>query len=381
MVKTKKLSIAVIQQTPDLGGAEEYMISLITLWKNKGHHVLLASNLARMLERVPSVEKVRIPVILDVIGNYRGLIKSTLALPYAFWFYSLLLYRLKKHRTDVIIMSGFSEKMLVTFLSGIFRIPVVWIEYGSLRTIFKRNAYIPKLLYVMLKNIPAWIVVPSNHTKLSMIRDAGVSIEKLRTIPCGVRIPNSSHVVSDTKKKHFIIGNVSRLTREKGQQYLIEAMPEILKSIPQARLILIGAGFDKPFFQKLIQKYNLEDHAQLLDYVQDVGKYYDMMDLFVFPTIWELEGFGLVTVEAMMHRLPVVATNFGPVSEIVDDGKTGILVKPHNAHDIAEAVIRLAEDKSMRTEMGTSGYKKAISVYNSEVIADEFIRLFYQAIS
>lgn len=376
----KSLSIAVIQQTPDIGGAETYMLTLLTGFMKRHHRVQMATNNKKFakLAEDNNIPVTMIPVILDVIGNWKGLIKALMYLPYACWFYTTLVRRYKKDQVDVLFMSGFSEKMLVTFLCHLYRLPVVWLEHGPLTVIFPRNFGLPKALYVFCSQFTDVIVTPSLYTKKSLVKDGGLLSDKIVHIPDGVHI----HEKKDMRHRStdFIIGNVSRLTREKGQQYVIEAMPHILAELPKAKLLLIGAGLDKPYFQELITQQHVEDAVQVLDYVSDVDTFYDQMDVFVFPTVWDLEGFGLVSVEAMAHRLPVVASNFGPVPEIVDDNHTGILVKPHDASAIARAVIKLAKDEKLRIRFGENGYKKAKSVYNSERVVDEFVRLFYQAI-
>ena len=132
---------------------------------------------------------------------------------------------------------------------------------------------------------------------------------------------------------NFIIGSVSRLAREKGQEYLINAMPYILKKVPSARLLIIGDGPDKIYFEKLITSLDLAKKVKITGFVKDLSKYYSMMDVFVFPTVWDLEGFGLVLTEAMSHKLPVIANNIGPLPANIQDGKNGILVDVKNKRD------------------------------------------------
>jgi len=275
-VDLPKLTIAVIQQTPDVGGAETYMCSLVSEFYKAGHRIILTSNNNKFIKlfKQVKIKTYKIPIILDVIGNYRGLIKSILNLPIACYFYIKLLLTLKKQKTDIILMSGFSEKMLVSFISIFIRIPVVWIEYGPLTTIFRRNFYLPKILYRLVNKIPKSVIVPSNNTLQSMIRDARVSLAKLALIPCGVKIPQTTKP-SDRKsfpklKNKFVIGNVSRLTREKGQQYILQSMPEILKYIPNAHLILIGDGPDKAHYTRLIKELGVEEYVWITGFVQDL---------------------------------------------------------------------------------------------------------------
>jgi len=379
-----KLHIAVIQQTPDIGGAETYMVSLLTVLKDKGHTVTLASNLDKLLMLGASFQTYKLPVVLDIIGNYRGLIKTLLVFPYALYFYSSLLRKLKKQQVDVIVMSGFSEKLLVTVLSPFLSLPVVWIEYGRLETIFKRNFYLPKVLYRIVKGIPKKVIVPSKNTMLSLMQDARVSLAKLILIPCGAVIPGKKKYTREELlpgwEKAFIIGNVSRLTREKGQEFLMKAMPMILKEIPTARLLLVGGGPDKRGYEALVRKLQLENRVLLTGFVADPYDYYPLMDLFIFPSTWELEGFGVVLPEAMLHRLPVIAAKTGPIPEIIEDQKTGVLISPGDEKAIAQAILRLYKNPRQRRALAEAGYRKAKGYYTIARVSETVQDIFYDAI-
>lgn len=377
-----KLNIGIIMQSPDIGGAETFMDLLIRSFLANGHKVTVATNQQKFLtlvQKQPIKTKV-IPFILDINGNKRGLIKSLLLLPYAIVFYSRMLSELKKNKVDVLLMSGFSEKMVTTFLAPFFSLPVVWIEYGPLAPVFHRNFFFPKIIYRLLKHTPKTIVVPSENTKKSLITDARASLAKLIVIPCGVSIPpkKSITILPEWKGKK-IIGNISRATKEKGQAILIKAMPMILKAVPDARLILIGDGPDRPFYEKLIHELKLEDSIKIIGFAQDTNNYYQTMTLFAFPSMWDMEGFGMVVSEAMMHGLAVVGSDLGPVRETVSNGKTGILVKSGDIKAFAAAIILLLQNNEKRNIFGVAGKQKAMEEFEITKIAKRYEQVLYDA--
>lgn len=358
-----KFKIGIIQQSPDMGGAESYMLSLIREFKKKDCEIYFASNKGKFYNygKKISDKYSEIPFVLDVIGNYKGLIKSIVLTPFAIVFYIKLLFFYRKSGINIILMSGFSEKMLVTALSPLFGIPVAWIEYSRLRVVFERNFSIPRRLYLKFQNITQKIIVPTKYTKKGLVEE-GVKVEKIVVLPLGVNI---SYTVNNKKgNSEFIIGNVSRLTREKGQQILINAMPEILKSIPKAKLLLIGHGPDKYYFKSLIRKLKLTKNVELKGYVKNLDELYKKMSVFVFPTIWNLEGFGLVTIEAMSKKIPVVASDSYPVKEVV--GKSGLLFKVGDSVDLAAKIIMLYKNNNLRKRIAEEGFKKTQEIYNIE---------------
>lgn len=383
--ENKNLTIGIIQQTPDIGGAETYMESLVSQFHKEAHNVVVASNNDAFLKMFDNekIYKIKIPFVIDIIGNYRGLVKSIIILPLAIKFYLQLLTLFKKKSVDVIIMSGFSEKMLVTAFSQIFNIPVVWIEYGRLTSVFKRNLYFPKIVYRLLKNIPKKIIIPSKNTMQSMTQDARVSLSKLSLIPCGVKIENrNKHLKKLISKPHkkFIIGNVSRLTREKGQDVLIKALIEIKSRFRDVECMIIGKGPDKQYYEKLISENNLEDTVKLTGFVKNIKNYYKLMDIFIFPTVWELEGFGLVIAEAMSYGVPVIASNTGPVPEIIDDNKTGLLFTPGDEKDLARKIIYLLNNKQKRTDFAAASYQKVKEKYDIKLISKQILQQLQDAV-
>ena len=218
----KKLSIAIIQQSPDIGGAEMYMKQLVEQFLENGHTVSLVTNRGKYLDLMKplNIETFTLPFILDFSGNIRGLIKTLLYTPYAVFFYLNLLRRLKKNRVDILLMSSFSEKLFATLLTKIITIPVVWIEYGVLDSVFKRNFYLPKIFYLFIKDIPKYVITASEYTKKSLIRDARISQLKIKLIPCGISTNIGGKEIKEAVPKNtFVIGNVSRATREKVQEY------------------------------------------------------------------------------------------------------------------------------------------------------------------
>ena len=339
-IKKKNLKIAIIQQTPDIGGAETYMHSLVEKFLKKDNQIYLVTNLDRYVKLFSDRVVIDIvPYNLDFNGDWRGLIKSTFILPMAIIYYLRLLNRYRKEGVDVLLASNFSDKLLVTFLSLFYHLPIVWIEYGRLGAIFKRNFLIPKILYRLFKNIPKEVIVPSKNTQQSLIVDARVSLAKLRVIPCGTEIQSKKikkSKLSAEFKDNFVIGNISRMTREKGQQVIINAAPLIIKKVPNAKFLLVGDGPDRDYFQSLINTLGLKEYFILPGFVEDTNEYYSLMDIFIFPTIWELEGFGVVAIEAMMREIPVIASNFGPIPEIIDDCRTGLLFKPGDSEDLSQ---------------------------------------------
>lgn len=323
-----KPNILVVQQAPDWGGAEEWMATLVSGWKKEGFTVTGVTNLPKLQKawKVSGSTVINLPFVLDIIGNYKGLIKSALLTPFAIYWYAKVLSRQKKLGTNCIVMSGFSEKLLVTFLAKMIRIPVVWFEYGPLKEVFKKNVYIPKILYRALKDIPEVVFTISEVTKQSLITDARVSLSKIKVVYPGVKVPAQISPVPKT----IVFGHLSRLTPEKGQRLLLTSFAQFLKKNPNCSLKIAGDGPDAEFLKKYAKELGISQNIEFMGFIANKSTFYKSISLFIFPSIWPLEGFGMVMTEAMAQGRMVVAVDNGPAREVMG-GSGGMLCKSNSA--------------------------------------------------
>jgi glycosyltransferase involved in cell wall biosynthesis len=376
-LQQKKIRVGVVMQSPDRGGAETFMTSLIGEL-SKDNQILTVSDSKEFLSFTSKHSQTKkVNLTMDIIGNKRGIIKTLILLPYAFYIYSNILRWFKREKVQVILMSNFTEKVFVTFLSLLFSIPVVWIEYGKLNTVLGKNLGFPKIIYRLAGRIPYAIIVPTVFTKNSLIKDAHISLAKIHTIPLGIEPPKSSGKNSHVNK--FVIGSVSRLAKEKGQQYLIKAMPKILKSIPNAKALIVGDGPDTNRLKNLTRDLKLEKYVEFTGFAKKLDEQYSQMNIFVFPTVWDMEGFGLVLPEAMMRKIPVIASDIEPITAVVQEGKTAMLVEPGNPSKIADAVIELYQNPKLAQQISDDAYKYALQNYTIEESSKKIKDILYEA--
>jgi len=146
---------------------------------------------------------------------------------------------------------------------------------------------------------------------------------------------------------------VARLAPIKGYQYLISAIPQVLKAVPTARFVLVGDGELREALEQQALDLGVTNNIIFTGLRDDVPELLAMSDLFVLSSI--NEGMGRVLVEAMAVGLPAVATRVGGVPDVVVDGGTGLLIPPRDPDALAEATIALLKDEDMRRRMGEAG--------------------------
>jgi glycosyltransferase involved in cell wall biosynthesis len=150
-----------------------------------------------------------------------------------------------------------------------------------------------------------------------------------------------------------ILLNVARLVPQKGQRYLIQAMPSVLEQFPQAHLLIAGDGPLRKSTASLCLELGIDQHVTLLGQRDDVRSLLELSDIFVFPSLFE--GLGGALMEATSAGKPCVASRVGPLPEVLDEGNSGLLVSSQSPEELARAIVHLSENPALACNMGQCG--------------------------
>jgi len=179
-----------------------------------------------------------------------------------------------------------------------------------------------------------------------------------------------------------VIVSVGRLVHRKGQDKLIEAMPRILKSFPDAVLLLVGEGPIKSMLDKSIRHHGLEHNVIFTGRVQfvDLPKYIQLGEVFAMPSRdrffgLEVEGLGIVYLEASACGVPVIVGKSGGAPDAVLENKTGLIVDGTKPAEIADAVCKLLGDKELAKQMGRTGRDWVVENWQWKIWSDKFNKL------
>lgn len=153
-----------------------------------------------------------------------------------------------------------------------------------------------------------------------------------------------------------VIVNVGALVAHKGQKFLIEAMPLVVREIPDARLVIFGEGELRAGLERQVKHLSLEKHVLLPGFREDVLSLVKSADLFVMSSL--TEGLGSAVLDAMAMGLAVVGTRAGGIPEAVVPGETGELVEPGEAKPLAAALVKLLKDPALRRTYGEAGRQR-----------------------
>jgi phosphatidylinositol alpha-1,6-mannosyltransferase len=185
---------------------------------------------------------------------------------------------------------------------------------------------------------------------------------------------------------HKVIGCVSRFVRRKGQDILIEAMPELLRAVPEAILVLVGGGPFEPELRKLAAASPVRDRILFAGEVadHDLPSAYAASDVFAMPCRtrnlgFDFEGFGIVFLEAASTGLPVVAGRSGGAAEAVVDGETGLVVDGGDTPAVARAVTHLLRDEGLARSMGEAGRRRVLERFTWDRTGERVARALSDA--
>ena len=363
--KEAVMNILYITNHLNIGGITSYVLTLASGMVKRGHAVFLASSGGELVNSFKSagVKYIHIPINT----------KSEISPKILFSFLKLRKF-IKDNRIDIIHVNSRTTQVLACYLSRSCGIPYLSTCHGFFRTRFSRRKF------------PCWglkTIAISEPVRRHLIDDFRVSENDVRVIRNGIDISkftaDSQQFRADAKKKiglqdSLVIGTVGRLSDVKGQRYLIEAMPEIIKQFPKIQLLIVGSGKIKDNLLRLGKKFKVDKNIIFVPAVQDTREALAAMDIFVMPSLEE--GLGLALMEAMAFGLPVVGTSVGGIIDLVKPGENGILVEPRDAKSIASSVVALLSDRKKAEGLSAKARDYIINNFSQDKMASDTQALY-----
>lgn len=238
------------------------------------------------------------------------------------------------------------------------------------------------------------IAKQSNHltylgefTKAAMIKRVGDRNKLVRVAP-GIDTEHFKPVSAAQLREELQLAHrptivtVGRLVHRKGQDRLLEALPRIIKEIPDVALVFVGEGPHRQQLDNLVKKLGLQNHVYFIGRIQfsELPKYICVGDIFAMPSRsrffgLEVEGLGIVYLEASACGLPVIAGASGGAPDAVIAGETGLVVDGNNLEEIAQSCINLLKSKELRDQMGKNGRAWVIDNWRWEIWSNKFNKL------
>jgi glycosyltransferase involved in cell wall biosynthesis len=230
-----------------------------------------------------------------------------------------------------------------------------------------------------------YYIAISQKIKEVMVTD-GIAPNRIFVVHSGI----DQHRFSRTSGKDLIaefnlkpggkvVINVAHLAGHKGQQFLVRAIPHVLKEIPEARFFIIGEGELMAELQALSASLGLARALTFTGFRSDVGAFYDIADLFVMSSVQE--GLGTAMLDALALGKPVVAANSGGISEIIRDGETGRLIAAADSQALAEGIIDMLNHPDQAQKMADRGQGIVKESFSIEAMVANNLAVYHQLLS
>lgn len=356
----------------NIGGISTYTVSLARALKSKGHEIFVASS-GGML--APELAQSGISHI-----NINIRTKSELS-PKVFRAVFEISKIVRKLNIDIVHSQTRIAQVTGFFVSKLCGVPMVTTCHGF----FHKN--IGRLI------LPSWgekVIAISDAVKKNLIDYFGVDKDRVSLIYNGVDVKKFLKDFTEEEKDRLkdkfgikrgcsVIGMIARFTPDKGHDVLVHALDKILKEKPDVQLMFVGDGDKKQDVVDLSQRLNLSDNVVFVKPQINTVSALAVMDVFMF-TPKRREGLGLVLLEALASGKPVVATDVGGVSSVIQNNVNGFLVEPSNPALLAGPVLRLLKDKALYAGMAQAGREIVVKKFSINGMADKTEELYRKVI-
>jgi len=352
------------------GGAEQVVVDLCGHLRNKGHHVWVVTLKSGWLTKKLS----EIGVEFIVIENKKS---------FDLRFFLELLRIIREKRIDLIHSHEFMMNAYGTAASIVTRCPII-------ATIHGKGYYIDKwrrrAVYRLVGRCAFRIVAVSENLKKFLIEKINLTPSDISVICNGVDVDRffpcdeekSSRLKHEFGLKGIVIGAIGNIYPVKGHIHLIRAARFIVDEFDGVNFVVIGKKTDYlNILQEEVKRLRLTDRFRFIGFRDDIPQLMQLIDIFVLPS--NEETFSIATVEALASSKPVVATRCGGPEEIITDGKHGFLVPLGNPEQLAEKILELIRNPSLRRTLGEEGLTLVRDKFTTEVMFDNYKDLYKEA--
>jgi phosphatidylinositol alpha-1,6-mannosyltransferase len=304
----------------------------------------------------------------------------------------LTLTALLKTRGKDLVICGHINAGLPAFIAKIVCLKPYIVYVHAMEVTSRKRKY----LYKLILEHATRIVTGSSYSKSLVRRLFGLECVDVIHPSVDVDSPGRKPAPpeeegADTREETKIILTVGRIDageRYKGHDTVIEAMPSVLESIPNAEYWVVGDGTDRPRLEALARETGGGRAVRFFGQVGDVTPFYEECDVFVMVaetvddgTVIKGEGFGLVYIEAASFGKPIIAGDCGGATDAVIDDYTGFLIPPNEPNTLADRLVCLLKNPDVAKAMGQRAKERALTYFNHERQLDEFENVLAETLS
>lgn len=356
----------------EMGGIPIYVLELARLLKKRGHEPVVFADSGSLEQRLAAhgIRHVRIPAKTSSEMNPKLWLSA----------FPRLLTAIRKEKPDIIHSHTRVTQVLGWAATDLLRKPYVTTCHGLYKFRLGRR---------FLRCWGKWVMAISNATMNRLVQQYRLAPpHQVILVENGIDVARFGQAPDPAEVERFkqanglnggpVIGAVARLSPVKGLDLLLKAVPPLLKEFPDLKVLLVGDGPAREELVKLAYELGISDRVAISPPVDDTRVPLALMQVFAAPA-WE-EGFGLAIVEAMAAGVPVVASDAGGPGEIIEHGKSGLLIQPGDKEALEQSLRRLLKEADSRRQLAEQGRRRAKERYDLERVVTQVEEVYARAV-
>lgn len=380
--KSKKSILYLITQS-ELGGAQKYIVDLCMTLKDE-YNVSVAfgeqgekGGLAQVL-REKNIKYYIIPSLIRKIDPQAD-----------FFALNALVKLIKKINPDIIHLN--SSKISILGALAVFRLklnPFWHFRARKIRVVYTAHGWVfhePERNTEKYKNLERWsarfkdkIICVSEMDYKSALKERIAPKEKLTVVHNGISpvyflSREAAREKLNLSPDELVIGSVGYLYKNKGFEYLINAVKILVDNNLKLKLIIIGEGQERAELENWIRQYRLEKYV-IMTGALEAAPLLKAFDIYVCSSV--KEGLSYTIIEAMQAALPIIATQVGGNPELIENEKTGLLVESANPEAISQAIVKLINNPELAKQLGQNAHEKTLNDFTLEKMINETRKVY-----
>jgi glycosyltransferase involved in cell wall biosynthesis len=281
---------------------------------------------------------------------------------------------LRKERADVVNTHSSTDAWIGAFAAKLTAVALVRTRHVSI--LVRRH------VLNFVHRMPAAVITTGEAVRARLVADLGLPAQRVVSIPTGIDTeffrpqprPEELRQRLAIPRSAAVVASVAVLRRKKRHDVLLHAVAELCRS-RDVHCVLAGEGSQRRAIESMARDLDLTDRVHLLGHVEDVRAVLNGSDVVVSCSSG-MEGVPQAVIQALAMTRAVVATDDGAVRELIEDGRTGLLVPPNRPRAVAEAVERFLREPGFARECGRLGREHALRHYSQDEMVDRVLRLY-----
>jgi glycosyltransferase involved in cell wall biosynthesis len=373
---SKHFSILLIGTQMAIGGAQRGLLDQARWFKSQGCDVTVAFFYDK--EDLYEKWKQTVDFTIHNLNAYEpsaSFTRQAWKLTKGLW----RLWTLLRHeKFDVVETFTHDSNLLGLLIAWLARVPVrIATHRGKIEAFPRWRQSLHSLLINI--GIAHTMVAVSEQTRAQAIKE-GVRADKIAVIPNGVTPldtlsidrPEARRNLGLSETNIFLL-SIGRLTYQKGHEYFIQAMSNVVSHFPNVKAGICGDGPLRAQLELQISKLGLSDSVKLLGARDDISPILASADIFVLPSRWE--GLSRALMEAMAAGIPVIATRVDGIKNLVTDGVNGLLIPMEDSEKLENSILQLIERPKMMKRLGATAKTHVLHVHSTDAMCKKYYDL------